>query len=116
MHALCKKELDFGVPIYCYATRMGHADSMDEAYELAVQRMVEGLADLTADIYLAGKLPALKPVPGTGVAVGDLKPTKRKKRGRKAPSKQYLQRRLELRDSPATNHRMTKPSYSFEGP
>jgi hypothetical protein len=37
-----KKELGFGVPIYCYATRMGHSDAMDEAYELALDRMIRG--------------------------------------------------------------------------
>ncbi len=89
---LCKKELGFGVPIYCYATRMGHADAMDEAYELAVERLLEGLADMTAKLYIEGKLLELEPAPGTGIPIAELapeKPRKRRRRRRKL-SKQYL--------------------------
>lgn len=56
---LCKKELGFGVPIYCYPTRLGHADNLDEAYEQAVLRFAEDLGRLVADLYLRGKLPEL---------------------------------------------------------
>ena len=57
---LFKKELGFGVPIYCYQSPLGHADGLDDAHEKALQGLVEALAELAANPYFEGKLPHLE--------------------------------------------------------
>lgn len=82
---LCKKELGFGVPIYCYPTRLGHADSLDEAYEQAVMCFAEDLGRFAAELYLQGKLPELE----TEAKNAEPEPSpKRKHRTKKPPSQE----------------------------
>jgi len=76
---LCSKELGFGVPVYCYESRLGHADGFDDAHEKALQRFVEALARFAADLYLQGNLPIVN---DDTAAVAVEQPRRRKARRR----------------------------------
>ena len=47
-----------------------------------MERLIEGLADMTAKLYIEGKLPELEPAPGTGIPIAELAPEKPRKRRR----------------------------------
>lgn len=53
---LCKQELGFGTPVYCYPGRTGHADGIEDAHRRALLKFVEDLADLATKVYLERKL------------------------------------------------------------
>src|SRR5947209_5331785 len=64
---LCKKPLGFGTAVYCYPTRLGHADGLDDAHAKAVNRLIDGLAEFVAKLYFDGKLPDLSSDEGSRI-------------------------------------------------
>jgi len=84
---VCGRPNGYGVPVYCFDERHGHADCLHAEHEEKLGAFVDGLADLVADLYLAGHLP---------------------EPGKLAESGQVLRRRREARS------RYTIPEFDFD--
>jgi len=111
---LCHEPLGFKRAIYCYATRMGHAEAMDDAYDRSVEHLVREFAVLAAKLYIEEHHPNLaKATPaGSWEATPMEKPTARRRR--RKPSKPYVLPEFDFQFNIPTGRGPKRPTVHLE--